>query len=386
MNRMQLINFRLHCVKRDFEIDGSPIMDGKWQRAKVKGDKGTEKSGRYVAYLDGRPAGAIHNFRNTKEKGAARKWKMDGVMEPLSADERRRMQEERVAREARRHADEEAALRKVVAIWNRSYSVKRHDYLTRKDVRAHGVRQDRHGNLVVPYRDAKDNLTTVQLIKPDGGKLFPSGARKHGSFGVIGDVTPGGVLLIAEGYATAATLHELTGFPVAYTADAGNMAPAGRSLREKFPDVQFVWAGDNDHHLPRKDPVPQINAGRESAQDAAKELGGVVLIPSFGAIETQPLVEGEKPPTDWNDFAALNGAKATRETIRIALQKEGITMSDQVKREAQVREQLTQAQRDAARRTHQPSAPPHDAQAAAAREQAQRRQMEHRQHNRGPEL
>ena len=46
-----------------FLIDGLPVMDGKIKRVKVEGDRGSEKSGAYVGYTNGYPAGYIENFK-----------------------------------------------------------------------------------------------------------------------------------------------------------------------------------------------------------------------------------------------------------------------------------------------------------------------------------
>ena len=41
----------------------------------------------------------------------------------------------------------------------------------------------------------------------------------------IGDMRQPGPVLIAEGYATAATLHEMTGMPAIVAFNAGNLLP-----------------------------------------------------------------------------------------------------------------------------------------------------------------
>ena len=46
---------------------------------------------------------------------------------------------------------------------------------------------------------------------------------------------PDGLILIAEGYATAASLHQATGHPVAVAFDAGSLAPVSAALRKLIP-------------------------------------------------------------------------------------------------------------------------------------------------------
>ncbi len=43
-------------------------------------------------------------------------------------------------------------------------------------------------------------------------------------------------LLFAEGYATAASLHEATGLPVLMTVDAGNMIAVAENARQIWTD------------------------------------------------------------------------------------------------------------------------------------------------------
>ena len=43
-------------------------------------------------------------------------------------------------------------------------------------------------------------------------------------------------MLIAEGYATAATLHELTGMPAIVAFNAGNLMPVAQTWRQLDPD------------------------------------------------------------------------------------------------------------------------------------------------------
>ncbi|UEX76820.1 hypothetical protein LMH63_12730 [Spiribacter halobius] len=56
-------------------------------------------------------------------------------------------------------------------------------------------------------------------------------------------------LAIAEGYATAATVHEAKGWPVAVAWDAGNLAPVGRVLLPLAAEVgaTLAYCADDDH-------------------------------------------------------------------------------------------------------------------------------------------
>ena len=73
--------------------------------------------------------------------------------------------------------------------------------------------------------------------KPAGSRklekeFWPAGLAKKGHFHLIG--MPTSIVLVAEGYATGATLHEATGLPVAIAFDAGNLRHVAAALRERY--------------------------------------------------------------------------------------------------------------------------------------------------------
>lgn len=187
------------------------------------------------------------------------------------------------------------ARKKAAKLWdeaNPKPSAK-HLYLANKQVRGYGIRQLREA-LVIPVRDADGALHGLQFIQPDGSKRFISGMAKAGHYHAIGK--PGAVLLIAEGYATAATLREATGQAVAVAFDTGNLRPVALALRAKFPAARIVIAADNDHRT-------EGNPGITKATEAAQAIDGTVIAPAFPAGDAG---------SDWNDYAAVHGLAAVR--------------------------------------------------------------------------
>ena len=236
-------------------------------------------------------------------------------------------------------------------------SVRAHPYLTNKGVAAHGLRQDRRGNLLVPMRDVEGRLWSVQTISATGQKLYMKGGRKQGTHAVLGELRPGAPLVIAEGYATAATLREVTGLATVAAFDSGNLMDVARAYRERDPERPIIFAADNDHHLPNR-PTPLPNVGKEKATAAAEAVNGLVLLPSFAPTETG---------TDWNDFMAQHGRVAMRQLAEAELTKHGIALpAELVKRDdAATRATVTQADRDAARQRAPQATARQSAQAAA---------------------
>ncbi|MDB5848229.1 MAG: hypothetical protein JWP29_1981 [Rhodoferax sp.] len=331
-------------------VQGPPVMDGRWHRAKAEGDKGKSQSARYRGYLDGRPAGWISNYK----QGLETSWKASGAMPAITAEQRRDMEARQNLRAAKDMADELAAGKKAYAIWQNAKPVKHHPYLERKGIHAHGLRQDKAGNLVVQMRDVAGYLHSVQTIGADGEKLFLKNGRMHGLFATLGEIDGRRPIVIGEGFATMASVREASGLDAVVAFNGGNLMSVAKALRDKYPDAPIIFAADNDHHLPRRD-LPLPNVGVEKAEAAAAAVGGVVLLPTFAA--------GEKG-TDWNDWSVVHGAAALRAVIEARLTQEGIAMPEKQK-------EPTQTQRDAGRRVvHQSQRDMQEQAQAAAREAA----------------
>ena len=71
------------------------------------------------------------------------------------------------------------------------------------------------GWLAARVETAEAGLSSLQFIspEPDGGKIFLPGGKIQGGHTVIGEIGRSLDILIAEGMATAKTLHVATGLP-----------------------------------------------------------------------------------------------------------------------------------------------------------------------------
>ena len=312
---------------------GAPIMDGKKHRVPVEGDHRGRLSGTYIGHLDGYPAGYIQNFQT----GVEIRWKASRPYRELTPEQRDRakagLDADQAPRATEREHREAVTSHKALAIWNRARPARTHPYLVRKGVAAHGLRQDRRDNLLVPMRDANGRLWGLQMIDPEGGKLYMRGARKQGTHAILGEPKPGEPIVIAEGFATAATLREVTGLAVVVAFDSANLLDVAGAYRERDPQRLIVIAADNDHHLPRKE-APLPNVGEVNAMAAAEAVGGVVLLPNF--------THADKG-TDWNDYAVQHGRQTMREQVQAQLRAHGVEPPKPASAPL-----MTQAQRDAA--------------------------------------
>lgn len=172
--------------------------------------------------------------------------------------------------------------------WNRAAQEGSSDYLNNKSVKAYGIRFSEQG-VLVPCRDKQSKLWSIQYILPDG-KLFHPSSRTKGCFHLIGPMPTGDVLL-CEGYATGATLHEATGLPVLVAFYASNLPEVAR----QFENV--IVCADNDQFKPQ-------NAGVTWAH----KCGALkVIIPRFQDLDGEP--------TDFNDLAVREGLEEVRRQV-----------------------------------------------------------------------
>ena len=176
-----------------------------------------------------------------------------------------------------------------------------HPYLQKKGVHAYGLKVMRD-SLMVPLYDTTGIILGIQFIQPDGSKTFKTGTAKQGSYFPIGKPKEN-TLLICEGYATGASLHEATGHAVAVAFDAGNLKPVAEALRLKYPALRLIICADNDQW-------GETNTGVIKATEAARAVGGWLTIAN--------IKDTTSKPTDFNDLHQLEGLGEIRRQIETA--------------------------------------------------------------------
>lgn len=276
--------------------------DGKLRRFRVEGDKAGSRNGWYVLHADGVPAGMFGSHKT----GVRKSWTANIGRELTPQEEAENRARVEAMREARREDEakqHKATAAKAAALWRQARELVSadHPYLTRKGARAYGLRQ-LGDKLLVPLHKAGE-LVGLQFIAPDGGKVFLTGTPKAAAYHAIGDIGPQcEALAIAEGYATAATVHALSGWPVLVAFDAGNLLAVAKAARKACPYAAIVLAADDDRNTPG-------NPGLTKATAAAAAVQGMVCAPPLPAD-----VDG----SDWNDLALEVGAEAAAEALRQA--------------------------------------------------------------------
>lgn len=227
---------------------------------------------------------------------------------PFSQSERaafiRRVEEPRKHAEAERQQQYADAAERAASIWNAATTANDdHPYLARKGIKANGMRLHQ-GALVIPVRSGGE-LQSLQFINDDGSKRFLSGGQISGGYFSIGTIQGADALCIAEGFATGATIHQATGYPVAVAFNAGNLEPVAKAMRQKLPDLPIIICADDDADT-------EGNPGITKANRAALVVDGKVAVPSFG---------NQRPAgvTDFNDMAVLLGLEVVAKAIYGAL-------------------------------------------------------------------
>ncbi|EAT2031738.1 DNA primase [Salmonella enterica subsp. enterica serovar Java] len=211
------------------------------------------------------------------------------------------------AAEAETDADRKAAVALAVRLMEKTRPATGNAYLTRKGFPAlecltltathkTGGVTFRAGDVVVPLYDDTGALVNLQLINADGLKRTLKGGQVKGACHIIeGKKQAGKRLWIAEGYATALTVHHLTGETVMVALSSVNLLSLASLARQKSPACQIVLAADRD-----------LNGdGQSKAAAAADACEGIVAL---------PLVFG-----DWNDAFMQKGEETTRKAIYDAI-------------------------------------------------------------------
>jgi putative DNA primase/helicase len=274
-----------------------PIADGGIHRFAPVGDDRRSNHAWYVLYGDGIPAGSFGSWRT----GQSEKWcarDVETLTKAEQAEHRRRMVEVKAERDRARLEAQVLASERAQAIWADAKSADpEHPYLVKKGIQPHGLRQVEL-TLLVPVRDGEGRLWNLQRIQPNGVKRFLPEARVTGLYTSIGKRT--GTICIAEGFATAASIHQATGWTVAAAFTCHNLETVTKGLREKYPEANLVLAADNDQFT-------DDNPGVATATESAKAVRAGLAIPTFA--------DTSDHPTDFNDLHRLEGLEVVREQL-----------------------------------------------------------------------
>ncbi|MDO9105205.1 MAG: DUF5906 domain-containing protein [Methylovulum sp.] len=336
------------------------LVIGKMARCPVEGDK--EKRGWYhlheITDCKGQTIlvgayGIWYGNENNSQKIELGEG-TDLSKEQLAAIRQRLVEDKKRADADQKRRHNQAALR-AEKVWKKLIVDGDCDYLHRKGVANHGGKFSPRGAFVVPMIDTSLRIWGLQFIldkdkhkddikKHERDKHFwPPGLSKKGHYHLIG--MPAHILLLCEGYATAATLHEATLLPVAVGFDARNLEATAKALRKRYPKVAIVICADNDifaRCLACKQPVnihehPEIcphcnephkrrNTGKEGAELAALAVSGHIIMPRFKDENAcfDHYAKNKGKLTDFNDLHVTESLHTVTGQIDQALHRLGL--------------------------------------------------------------
>lgn len=323
---------------------GHPIMDGQRQRVPTVDETGKSKSGSYKAYLDGKPAGSIENFKT----GEKYNWKFEGIS--ISQEEQAALKAEAAIKTKERLQEREeaygVAANHAKEVFNKLGPTieKLPPYLEKKGISIDstiGMRVSENGlNVSIPIKNIAGEIQSLQSISADGTKYMLPGGKLDGGFHVINDKDLSKVnsIVIAEGVATAASLHESiqnemfkNDVAVIAAFNSNNLVSVTQAIHEKYPEAKIIIAADDDLATEIK---IGINPGKAKAQEA------VSLCPDKAIMITPVFMPGEqnsnsKQFTDFNDLhtQSTGGIRAVRQLLVHAISEskslsDGIQTSD----------------------------------------------------------
>ncbi|MBD3677567.1 MAG: AAA family ATPase [Rhodobacteraceae bacterium] len=267
--------------------NGQVLADDKLHRYQIAGQRRGGKNGAYrlaIDHADGFAYGWFHDWTQSDDPTG---WHSGGSQD-LEPEERQRRQDRVAHKKAQAEREREQAQReaadKAKERWQAASLEGASAYLDRKQIGPHGVRFQ-GDDILVPVMDGGD-IVSLQAINPDGSKQFMKGGKVSGGYFAIAGTNE--EIAIAEGFATAASVHEATGWTTLVAFNAGNLEKVARKTRAKFPDAEIIIAGDADE------------AGKRHGDQAAKAVNGRAMYPPTG---------------DWNDLHVAEGLRAVTEAL-----------------------------------------------------------------------
>jgi putative DNA primase/helicase len=167
------------------------------------------------------------------------------------------------------------------------YASNDHKYLQTKRVKSYGLKIKKD-LLIMPLYNDDGYITTYQSIDEEGNKKFFFGGKKKGSAYPIAGKKD--TVYICEGYATGATIHQLTGNMVLVACDAGNMVNVAEvAISKNYKRI--IIAADNDE------------VGIKEARKICDKFPNITYV--------LPTIE----KYDWNDHFVKKGFNKTHELL-----------------------------------------------------------------------
>ena len=292
------MNYQQHMQANGIENPPSVIQDGRIHRFKTKKNK---KNGWYIAYQNPE----IIVYGDWTEPDIKHVYRSDGGTQ-LSAAERQAIEAKRNEAKLKADARKVRNAKRLERFFNACQPLTTHQYINAKQVTGYNLKEYRSNKrhlLLIPMKNTDRQITGMQLIYPNGFKRYARGSQTKAVYFGIG--TPDDVIYIAEGYATAATIHAVTGKAVAVAFSTGNLLDITGYMKQCFTGAKVIVACDNDRWSSVNTVKgKQDNPGLYYGKRAAELTGCNYRLPQFTNLDSKP--------TDFNDLYVAEGEQPVR--------------------------------------------------------------------------
>ncbi|WP_420591389.1 DUF927 domain-containing protein [Bacterioplanoides sp.] len=310
------------CLSPEHDFDFSSLSDGEFSRF-PDADSSVGNPGWCLPFYDGGKLIAA-SYGTWRDTGENHLWKFSGygaITEDQKQEFERKFEAKKSELKKLTEAKNLAAAEQSLKLYGTAKELPKHPYSVRKGIALTPFVRSLKGMLMIPLVRTADvisteanirrNIATAQFIKGSGDKQLLPGGKKQGAFHIIdGDDT---VVLVAEGYATAVTLHEATGYTAVMAVDCGNLKPVGHALRNsaRFKKSALLFCADNDKYKD-EDKNPGVDAATAAVESLSRPN---VLKPRSAEIVVPTFRDETSKPTDFNDLAALEGLEEVKNQV-----------------------------------------------------------------------
>lgn len=279
--------------------------DGHWYSADITDDPRGRGDGRFKMFADGK-GGVVWNHKTGEREYFFINGGSNYKPSPEEIRQREKDKKRQVAELIKKHDKKAVEANK---IWQSAVPAPEdHPYLQKKSIKPNGVKVGTwkrkyvnadndwktlsiENSLLIPLFNEFGYIRNIQAIFPEESpelgrdREFLPTSKSKGLFWWLGDKSED-VVCICEGFSTASTIHEHTGYRVYIAFYKDNLLDVGISVRKHLPKSKIIFCADNDLHL-------ADNPGITKANEAAYVVNGLVAAPPVAG--------------DFNDYAAKMG-------------------------------------------------------------------------------
>jgi putative DNA primase/helicase len=232
----------------------------------------------YAATVGDWKLGEIHHFQNTISLKPSEKKQIKNQQEIYQA---------RIHREISQQHEKAAHDSKIIFD---TFKTGEHPYADKKGIKVMPDCRVNDDYLAIPLKDVNGKFWSFQKIFPDSSKRFFTGGKTKSCFYQFGEIK--NKVRICEGYATGYTIFEKENDAVICAMSAGNIPNVARDLKEKYPNLEFVYMADRDTHA----------KGEEMCKKAMAITGGDLLFPPEGFKDFNDARQTELVPIKDDEF------------------------------------------------------------------------------------